>query len=165
MLGAIIVMLVTLFLLLDPQVAEQTSKEPFSIRGFGWTIVIFMGTVAVLGAGVWFKQHPVATAVIAGAGVIVGTWIERWNIVVPTLTRPRMIEWSSYFPTLTEIGLTVASVSLFILMSIIFFKLFPAVSIWEIAEGRLVDEAQEQVSIPVPEASSTRKKEPRWKFR
>ena len=162
---AIGVMIVTLFLLQDSQLAEQTSSEPFSIRTFGWTVVIFTGIVTVLGIGVWFKQHPITTAVMAGIGVIAGTWIERWNIVVPTLTRPRMIEWSTYTPTITEIGLTIASVALFILMSIIFFKLFPAVSIWEIAEGRIVDEAQEKISIPVPEPSSTGKKQARWTFR
>jgi molybdopterin-containing oxidoreductase family membrane subunit len=164
-LGAVVVMTITLFLLRDPQITAQTSVEPFSIRSFGWTIVIFTSLVAVLGFGVWLKGHPIATAVIAGSGVIAGTWIERWNIIVPTLTRARMIEWSSYAPTLTEIGLTVASVALFILMSILFFKLFPAVSIWEIAEGRVVDKAHESISIPVPEPSSTSTKEPRWKFK
>lgn len=163
--GAIVVMAITVFMLLDSQITAQTSSEPFSIRTFGWTVVVLSFCVAGLGFGVWLKQHPISTAVIAGSGVIAGTWIERWNIIVPTLTRPRMIEWSSYIPTITEIGLTIASVALFILMSIIFFKLFPAVSIWEIAEGRIVDEVHENISIPVPEPSSTTKKERRWTFR
>ena len=93
-----------------------------------------------------------------------GTWLERWNIVVPTVTHPRNIAYSMYTPTLTEIGLTVASVALFVLMFVVFYKFFPAVSLWEVAEGRVVESAYGQVSIPVPEPSVTDQRKRRWVF-
>jgi hypothetical protein len=67
-------------------------------------------------------------------------------------------------PTLTEISLTAASLALFGLMFLVFFKLFPAVSIWEVAEGRVIEEAHSKLSIPSPEPAG--QKQPRqWGFK
>jgi len=156
-----------LLFLTDPEFASigVGDEEPVDLRAFGWAIVILCLLIVTLGVGVWLRRHLVIASVLAGSVVIFGTWIERWNIVVPTLTHPRMIAYSSYTPTLTEIGLTIASVALFILLFVVFFKLFPAVSIWETAEGRIVDEACGRVSIPVPEPSHTSAKQRRWTFR
>ena len=41
------------------------------------------------------------------------------------------------------------------LLMLIFFKLFPAVSLWEVEEGRVVDTAQSRLEIPLPPQSST----------
>jgi molybdopterin-containing oxidoreductase family membrane subunit len=157
---------VTLILmLLDPQVASAVDRiAVFDIRAFGWALVFLLLIIVFLGLSVWFMQHPVITAVIGGSAVIVGAWLERWNIVVPTLTHPRLIDYSIYTPTITEIGITIASIALFILLFVLFFKFFPAVSIWEIAEGRVIDEAQSAVSIPIPQSSAPIEKQ-RWTFR
>ena len=50
----------------------------------------------------WLKQHIVASTVIASVCVVVGMWLERWSIIVSTITHPRLIPWSSYLPTATE---------------------------------------------------------------
>jgi molybdopterin-containing oxidoreductase family membrane subunit len=63
-------------------------------------------------------------------------WLERWLIIIPVLTHPRLVPYTIYFPTPTEIALTVASAALLAAMTLVFFKFFPAISIWEIAEGR-----------------------------
>ena len=52
---------------------------------------------------------------------------------------------------------TALTLALFLLLFLVFFKLFPAVSIWEVAEGRVIEEARSQVTIPAPEASATRR--------
>jgi hypothetical protein len=36
-------------------------------------------------------------------------------------------------------------------MLLIFFRLFPAISIWEVAEQRVVEDAKSKISIPAPE--------------
>jgi molybdopterin-containing oxidoreductase family membrane subunit len=120
--------------------------------------------MAILGVGLWCKHHPIATSVIAGVAVLSGTWMERWNIVVPTLTHPRLIRYSSYTPTLTEIIISTASVALLVLMTLVFFKLFPPVSIWEVAEGRVIESAHEKLQIPLPDPSPLTRKR-RWGFR
>lgn len=76
---------------------------------------------------------------IASIFVIIGMWIERFTIVVPTLTRPRMeYPIGTYFPTWVEWGLLCGSISLFISLYILFTKFFPVISIWEVKEGREV---------------------------
>jgi molybdopterin-containing oxidoreductase family membrane subunit len=96
----------------------------------------------------------VASTVIASFCVVVGMWLERWTIIVPTLTHPRLIAWAAYTPTATEWALTVASFALFAFLFLIIFKLFPPVSIWEVAEGRVIEGVQTQVEVPLPESST-----------
>ena len=110
---------------------------------------------AAISALAWLKAHVEAHIVIASVAVVAGMWLERWNIIIPTLTHPRMIAWASYTPTATEWSLTAASFALFMLLMLIFFKLFPAVSLWEVEEGRVVDTAQSRLEIPLPPQSST----------
>lgn len=130
--------------------------------GSGRTIIWAMLILSLIGVGLggslWLKQRPVTSTVIASVCVVIGMWLERWNIVVPTLTHPRLMPFWFYRPTLTEVSLTVASLALFTLMFLIFFKLFPAVSIWEVAEGRVIEEAEGKVHIPPPEPSGPRRR-------
>ncbi len=73
---------------------------------------------------------------IAALAILVGMWIERFTIIVPTLTRPSLgYEKAIYVPTATEVLITAASLSLFALLFLLFFKLFPVISIWEVEEG------------------------------
>jgi Ni/Fe-hydrogenase subunit HybB-like protein len=152
------------FLLRDQEaISLDASVEPFNTAAVQFILVIFAVFNGILGISVWAKQHPIATASTAGAAVLAGTWLERWNIVVPTTTHPRLIYYSSYTPTSTELILTVASVALFVLALMVFFKLFPAIPIWEVKEGELIDKAQKQITIPVPEPSEAPRR--RWGFR
>ncbi len=61
--------------------------------------------------------------------------------------------YAVYHPSLTEISITVASVAGFVFMFMVFFKLFPAISIWELAEGKVIEEAQAKIAVPRPEIS------------
>lgn len=127
-----------------------------------WIVLILNVFFILLGLSQWFKAHPVASTVIASALVVIGMWLERWNIIIPTVTHPMLVPYSTYTPSLTEISISVASLAGFVLMFMIFFKLFPAISIWELAEGSVIEEAQKQVVIPEPEPSDKRH---RWGFR
>ena len=75
--------------------------------------------------------------VIASVSVVIGMWLERFTIVVPTLVNPRL-PWDRglYFPTWIEWSLTAAFFASFILLYMIFTKFFPIVSVWEVREGR-----------------------------
>ena len=80
-------------------------------------------------------RTPIGT-VIASAAIIVGMWIERFTIIAPTLTRPSLgYEKAVYTPMPTEIIISVGSLALFALLFLLFFKLFPAISVWEVEEG------------------------------
>ena len=131
-------------------------------RTIGWILMIVLAVLAGLGVSRWLKNRLVTSTIIASVFVLVGMWLERWNIIVPTMTHPRLVPYTIYHPTLTEIALTAASFSLFILLFLFFFRIFPAVSIWEIAEGKVIKEAQAQITIPAPEPTGYTRRIRRW---
>jgi Ni/Fe-hydrogenase subunit HybB-like protein len=144
----------TLFLLVSTDwMPGRASSDLSTVQPALWALQILFSLGAILGFTAWLRNKPVQAAIIASVCVLIGMWLERWNIIVPTMTQPRLIPYSTYVPTLTEISLTAASLALFALMFLIFFKLFPAVSIWEVAEGRVIEEAHSKVTIPMPESS------------
>jgi Ni/Fe-hydrogenase subunit HybB-like protein len=133
--------------------------------GFSLILLVFAFVSALVGISVWSKQHPIGTTLVAGGCVLAGTWLERWNIVVPTVTHPRLVYYSSYAPSSIEIILTLGSVALMFFGLLVFFKLFPPVPIWEVEEGRVIDTAQSNLEIPIPEPSNPQQRRQRWEFR
>lgn len=122
-------------------------------------VLLLISGIAILP---WLKAHWIASSLIAAGAVVVSMWLERWNLVIPTLTRPRLIPYTIYIPTLTEWSLTIASFALFALLLLVFFKFFPAISIWEVAEGRVIDAVREKIEMPLPEPSEARQRLQRW---
>jgi Ni/Fe-hydrogenase subunit HybB-like protein len=126
-----------------------------------WILLILIVFGFLLGVSQWLKANPVTSTVIASALVVVGMWLERWNIIIPTVTHPMLVPYATYTPSLTEISIMVASLAGLVLMFMIFFKLFPAISIWELAEGSVIEEAQSSVVFPEPQSNDKR----RWGFK
>jgi Ni/Fe-hydrogenase subunit HybB-like protein len=84
-------------------------------------------------------RHTIGRVLIASLSVIVGMWLERFIIVVPTLSNPRLpFGQGVYLPTWVEWGEMAGSLALFALFYLLFTKVFPVISIWEIREGREV---------------------------
>lgn len=82
---------------------------------------------------------------IASLSIIVGMWVERFLIVAPSLTRPSLgLMPAAYTPSLTEAAITAGSLALFALLFILFFKIFPAISVWEVEEGEAVEAIQQK---------------------
>ena len=123
-----------------------------------WVLVYAGFLWGGFGLAAWLKDRLITATVIASISVVIGMWQERWLIIVPTMTHPRFIPFTIYLPTWTEISLSVASIALFSFMVLMFFKFFPAVSIWEIAEGRVIAEAESHLTIPAPKPTATRRR-------
>ena len=69
---------------------------------------------------------------IAAVCVLVGMWIERFVIIVPTLANPRLPAVSSlYAPTWVEMAITAATFAAMVMLFLIFSKLFPIIAVWE----------------------------------
>jgi Ni/Fe-hydrogenase subunit HybB-like protein len=97
---------------------------------------------------------------IASCGIVVGMWLERLIIVVPSLANPRLsYPQGMYLPSLTEWSLFAGALSVFVLGFMIFAKYFPLVSIWEIREGReiAVKKVVERIEsyLPTPRVSNS----------
>jgi Ni/Fe-hydrogenase subunit HybB-like protein len=149
---------VTLLVLVAPQPTPVSAAltDP-RLRTLVWTLLILFLLGAGLGFSPWLKARLVTASVVAAACVVAGMWLERWYIIVPTMTHARLIPYAIYQPTLTEWSLTAASLALFGLMFLVFFKLFPAVSIWEVTEGRVIEDARSKIVIPPPEPTETKR--------
>jgi Ni/Fe-hydrogenase subunit HybB-like protein len=117
-----------------------------------WTMVVccFVIPLPILA---FHRTRTVKGTVIASLAVIVGMWLERFTIVVPTLVNPRLpYPRGVYHPTWVEASLTAGCFAAFILLYVLFSKLFPIVSVWEIREGREkgFDEAVERIKGYLP---------------
>ena len=81
-------------------------------------------------------RTPLGTTV-ASLFVVVGMWLERFTIVAGTLSHPRLsFMWHEYRPSWVELSIMAGSFAYFILLYVVFSKLFPIVAIWEYKEGR-----------------------------
>lgn len=103
------------------------------------------------------KLKTILGTLIASLSVVVGMWLERFIIVVPSLSRPRLpLAPGHYAPTWVEISLLVSSASTFILFYVLFAKFFPIISIWEIQEGRAksVKEVSERLEGYLPQEAT-----------
>jgi molybdopterin-containing oxidoreductase family membrane subunit len=96
---------------------------------------------------------------IASIAVVIGMWLERYNIVVPTSVNPRWEVESigHYLPSWIELSIMSATFSGFVLLYMVATKFVPIVSIWEIKEGR---EAVQEVAERVARYSSSSGFEP-----
>jgi molybdopterin-containing oxidoreductase family membrane subunit len=131
--------------------AEHAEMAVFNARISGefawifWTMII-VNTVIPLAILPWPKgRKPLATAIV-GFGVLIGMWIERYLIVVGTLSAPRLdYTVGHYAPTWVEMGIFVGSIGLFLFLYFTFIQTTPIVSIWEVREGHhLAVKAQRQ---------------------
>ncbi len=117
--------------------AVFVSKTQGRFAGSFWTMLVacFVVPVALLA-----RRRTRATVwgtVVAAVSVEIGMWLERFLIVVPSLSVPRLpMEAAPYAPSWVEWSLFTAFVAVFILLYATFTKLFPIVSIWEVREGR-----------------------------
>ena len=81
----------------------------------------------------------------------IGMYTERFLIVGTSLSRQYLPDaWGLYVPSLIELSIIVGTVAMFVTLFLIFVKIFPSVSIYEVKE-----------TLPEPEPT-TRSGEPEW---
>jgi molybdopterin-containing oxidoreductase family membrane subunit len=128
---------------------------PFAPYFWGMVVCNFVIPVALLS---FSRTRRIPGIFVASATVVVGMWLERLNIVIPSLANPRLpYPTGFYVPSLAEWGLFVGGIATFMLGFVLFSRFFPLISIWEIQEGRRssVPETVERVSSYLPEPAST----------
>ncbi len=107
---------------------------PYAVFFWGMVICNFIIPVIFLG----FKKLKTITGILfASIAVVIGMWLERLIIVVPSLANPRMdLPTGIYIPSVVEWALFIGGIAVFILGFVLFSKFFPVISMWEIEEGR-----------------------------
>ncbi len=128
------------------------SKFTGAYAPYFWTMVVccFVIPLIILSNR---RTRTVTGTMIASIFVIIGMWLERFTIVLPTLINPRLpYQTGIYRPTWIEFAVTAACFATFILLYILFTKFFPIISMWEIKEGREigVKETEERVKSYLP---------------
>lgn len=118
----------------------------WSTQVFGVAIPAFiMGLI--LGIQSLQKRFLIHGIVIASALVVIGTWLKRYVIIIPTLTNPFLPiqglpwEWAHYHPTWVEWSITAAAFAGFLLIYTLLAKFFPIISIWETREAIVEERA------------------------
>src|SRR5579859_3566807 len=82
------------------------------------------------------RFRTITGTVIASTTIVVGMWIERFLIIVPTLEHKFLpYAWGNYRPTWVEITLMVAGFGMMALLYLLFSKLVPMISMWELEAG------------------------------
>ena len=123
---------------------------PYAVFFWGMIICNFIIPIIFLG----FKRFKTITGIlIASIAVVIGMWLERLIIVVPSLANPRMdLPIGIYIPSVVEWALFIGGIAVFILGYVLFSKFFPVISIWEIEEGRKegVKEVEERIHSYLP---------------
>jgi molybdopterin-containing oxidoreductase family membrane subunit len=103
---------------------------------FFWGMVLcnFVIPVIILS---FKKLRTIKGIFIASFAVVIGMWLERLNIVVPSLTIPRLnYAPQVYIPSPVEWALFLGGIAAFALAFLLFSRFFPIMSVWEIKEGR-----------------------------
>jgi len=82
------------------------------------------------------KLRTITGCVIASFTVVIGMWLERFLIVVPSLGHKYLpYTWGHYRPRPVEIIIVTSTFAAMVLLYVLFSKLVPIISIWELKVG------------------------------
>lgn len=100
-----------------------------------WLMIVCMVSAFLL--LLYRRKNIIGMTTAASVIIVIGMWLERFTIIVPTLTK-RLEEgykFGLYRPTLTEWLISSGSLACFVLLLIAFARFFPIISLWEIEEA------------------------------
>jgi Ni/Fe-hydrogenase subunit HybB-like protein len=82
------------------------------------------------------RLRSVGTITFSAVAVLIGMWLERYLIILPTLAHPRLAAATGFYaPTWVEISITASTFAAMVMLYLIFCKLFPIIAIWEYDEA------------------------------
>jgi len=109
-------------------------------RFVGYYYISYWGLILVnvlIPQALWFKEvrrNPIWLFVVA-MGVNVGMWLERYIIIVQSLSKDFLPSaWHTYTPTIWDILIFVGTISFFLFLIFMFMRVLPSVSAFEMRE-------------------------------
>jgi molybdopterin-containing oxidoreductase family membrane subunit len=117
----------------EAAVLRVTQKGSFAPLYWTMVVVNFVLPVSILSIR---KLRTITGCVVASFGVLVGMWLERFLIVVPSLGHKYLpYSWGVYRPRPVEIMITISTFAAMCLLYVLFSKFVPIISIWEMKAG------------------------------
>jgi len=114
--------------------------EALKFRMFGfyavlyWEMILFCAVAPLLMISKRFRTSLVPMLFLSIA-INIGMYTERFLIVATSQPRQYLPDaWGLYIPSLVEISIMVGSLALFVTLFLIFVKIYPSISIYEIKE-------------------------------
>lgn len=128
--------------LLTTYYGQHTAEmEVFTAKLFGefslpfWSMLLFCLFIPF--PLLAFKVGTIETRLmVAGISVNIGMWLERYSIVVPSGARP-FLSWGPghYSPSWVEWSVTASWGAGFVLIFLLFTRILPILTVWELREG------------------------------
>jgi molybdopterin-containing oxidoreductase family membrane subunit len=126
---------------------------------FPFWLMVFLNFVVPVSLLSRQRTRTIPVILFVSICVVIGMWLERLIIVVPSLSVPS-VDFPShpYWPSLTEISIFASAIAAFCLGFMLFAKFFPLISVWEIEEGRelAIRETSERVASYLPDDEEER---------
>lgn len=97
-----------------------------------WGMILFNAIIPQL---FWFKAVRKRLWVVFAISIVIniGMWLERFNIVVGTLTKDFLpANWATYHPTIIEIGFFIGTLGIFSTGILLFLRYIPMMAVSEI---------------------------------
>jgi molybdopterin-containing oxidoreductase family membrane subunit len=130
----------------------QTQRADFA--PLYWTMVVCNFVLPLVLMGIRYFRT-ITGCVIASIGVVIGMWLERFLIIVPSLGHKYLpYSYGTYRPQPVEIIVAAATFAAMALLYVLFAKVVPIISIWEMKAGDHIG----QVAAPVGPVLSDRPK-------
>ncbi|HTZ98852.1 MAG TPA: NrfD/PsrC family molybdoenzyme membrane anchor subunit [Candidatus Aquilonibacter sp.] len=104
------------------------------------------------------KLRTITGCVIASTGVVIGMWLERFLIIVPSLSHKYLpYAWvtAPYRPTWVEIAITAGTFAGMAVLYMLFSKVVPIISVWELKWGQHPEEVRDPVLARADEEGAT----------
>ena len=114
-----------------------------------WTMMVCCFVIPMIFLGIRHLRTIPGVAV-ASFTIVIGMWLERFLIIVPTLANPRLpFIRGGYTPRWVEVTITIGTFAYFALLYVLFTKLFPIISMWELKEGYQLQQHTAAETLPV----------------
>jgi molybdopterin-containing oxidoreductase family membrane subunit len=117
---------------------SEYERFAFANRLFGplgWAYAIMVGCNVVVPQFLWLARVRNSLAAVFAISILVnvGMWFERFVIIAGSLERDFLpSSWSSYVPTLIELGTLAGSFGLFFTLFLLFCRFLPMISMFEV---------------------------------
>lgn len=121
-------------------------KERFFTGPYVWTAWAMLFCNVIAPQALWFRRvrsNNVAIWILAVL-ISIGMWFERFTIITQSLTRNNLpSSWNLYTPTFWDIATYTGTLGFFLFLLLLFIRLLPSISIFEMRELLAKTEAKE----------------------